>query len=374
MTAKWVDFKIIRQHLGFADVLAHYGIKSVGNNKQVKVLCPFHDDHKPSLGVNLDKGVYNCFACGDGGNALDFVAHMEGLDPDNTTELRKAALLAAKTFGIEQATEKPKKGKSQAKASTRPKNARKKAANVSDKGDQPSSEKIAPQGKIGKLKPSGEQGKTGGNKPLSFKLNLERKHPFIKARSKELGFDKKLMKEFGIGFASKGMMNGRVCFPIHDVEGKLIAYSGRWASDSLPDDTARYLLPKGFQKSKVLFNFNRVIGMRKAHPDLDTVVIVEGFWSVMRLHSEGIPCVSTFGDSVSIDQIELLVQNGFKSAVLIFDGDEGGRAGTEQSLPLLAEKLFTKVINLEDGDKPDVMSKQLVSALPCYYKQGSECI
>ena len=86
----------------------------------------------------------------------------------------------------------------------------------------------------------------------------------------------------------------------------------------------------------------------------------------MRLHNEGIPCVSTFGDSVSIDQAELLVQNGFKNCVLIFDGDEGGRNGTEQSLPLLAEKMFTKVIHLDDGIKPDVMDKQLVSELPRY--------
>ena len=365
MTAKWVDFKIIRQHLGFADVLLHYGIKSVGNNNQVKVLCPFHDDHKPSLGVNLDKGVYNCFACGAGGNALDFVAHMEGLDPDNTTELRKAALIAAKVFGIEQATQKPKAGKVQTKSTTKPKNVHQKAAKPSKKGDQPSSEKIPPRAKS---KPSGDNKNKGGNKPLSFKLALDRKHEFIKSRRKEIGFDKKLIKTFGVGYyGGKGMMNGRVCFPIHNADNKLIAYSGRWASDSLPDDTSKYLLPKGFEKSKVLFNLNRVIGMRKAHPDLDTVVIVEGFWSVMRLYGEGIPCVSTFGDSVSKDQIELLVKNGFKSVVLIFDGDEGGRAGTEQSLPLLAAKLFTKVINLEDGIKPDVMSHGLVSALPCYY-------
>jgi len=107
--------------------------------------------------------------------------------------------------------------------------------------------------------------------------------------------------------------------------------------------------------------------MRDSHPDIDTVVIVEGFWSVMRLHGMGIPCVSSFGDSVSKDQVELLVQNGFKNAILIFDGDEGGRMGTEQSLPLLAEKMFTKVIYLDDGIKPDVMDKQLVSELPRYY-------
>ena len=40
--------------------------------------------------MNLEKQVYNCFACDAGGNALDFVAHMEGLDPANTSELRKA--------------------------------------------------------------------------------------------------------------------------------------------------------------------------------------------------------------------------------------------------------------------------------------------
>ena len=129
----------------------------------------------------------------------------------------------------------------------------------------------------------------------------------------------------------------------------------------------RYLLPKGFEKSKVLFNLHRVIGMRDSHPDLDTVVIVEGFWSVIRLHGMGIPCVSTFGDSVSKDQVERLVQNGFRNAILIFDGDEGGRTGTEHSLPLLAEKLFTKVIYLDDGVKPDVMDQQLVSELPRYF-------
>ena len=53
--------------------------------------------------MNLEKQVYNCFACGAGGNALDFVAHMEGLNPSNTNELRKAALAAADTFGIDEA-------------------------------------------------------------------------------------------------------------------------------------------------------------------------------------------------------------------------------------------------------------------------------
>lgn len=81
-----VDFKTVREKLDFVEVLSHYGIEQKGRGKQVKIICPFHDDHKPSCGVNLEKQVYNCFACGAGGNALDFVAHMEGLDPDKTIE------------------------------------------------------------------------------------------------------------------------------------------------------------------------------------------------------------------------------------------------------------------------------------------------
>lgn len=362
MTSKWVDFKTVREKLDFVEVLSHYGLEQKGHGKQVKIICPFHDDHKPSCGINLAKQVYNCFACGAGGNALDFVAHMEELDPDKTTELRKAALLAAEIFHIEEATIKPKmRG---AKTAGAAKNGPQKADKGAKPGKARKSKPKASEGKIGVSERSKNSPAKQMNKPLSFVLPLERKHPYIKTRIKDAGLDKKLVKAFGLGYYDgKGIMSERICFPIHNVDGELIAYSGRWASDSLPDDVPRYLLPKGFEKSKVLFNLHRVIGMRDSHPDLDTVVIVEGFWSVMRLYGEAIPCVSTFGDSVSKDQVELLVQNGFKNAILIFDGDEGGRTGTEQSLPLLAEKLFTKVIHLEAGIKPDVMDKQLVSDL-----------
>ena len=46
MTSKWVDFKTVRGRLDFAEVLSHYGIEQKGRGKQVKIICPFHDDHK----------------------------------------------------------------------------------------------------------------------------------------------------------------------------------------------------------------------------------------------------------------------------------------------------------------------------------------
>ena len=342
---QWVDFKTVREHLSFHDVLAHYGIDEHGNGDQIKIICPFHNDHKPSCGVNLEKQVYNCFACDAGGNALDFVAHMEGLDPSNTSELRKAALAAASTFGIDQALERPANGRAKAKSKT-PRSAEPVKAKAK---------------KAGKFKPSKKTDKDKpvklSNQPLTFELKLDHKHPFIADR----GFKKKLVKQFGIGFANKGMMKERICFPIHNAKGELIAYSGRWASDELPDDVPRYLLPKGFEKSKVLYNLHRVL-----EKGSDTVVIVEGFWSVLRLHAEGIPCVSTFGDSVSEAQAELLVKHGVKNVILIYDGDEGGRIGTQTSLPILAKHLFVRTVALEDGIKPDTMSDDIITTLPLF--------
>ena len=341
---KWVDFKTVREHLSFHDVLAHYGITEHGTGDQIKIICPFHNDHKPSCGVNLKKQVYNCFSCDAGGNALDFVAHMEGLDPSNTGELRKAAFAAADTFGIVQALEQPNNGSVKAKSKT----AR------SDKPDKAKA-KVKPVKSDAPKKAKKDEPAKPSNQPLSFTLKLDHKHPFIEAR----GFKKKLVKQFGIGFANKGMMKERICFPIHNTKGKLIAYSGRWASDELPEDVPRYLLPKGFEKSKVLYNLNRVL-----EKGSDTVVIVEGFWSVLRLHHAGVPCVSTFGDSVSEVQAELLVKHGVKNVILIYDGDEAGRVGTQVSLPILAKHLFVKTVALDDGIKPDSMSEDIIATLP----------
>ncbi len=110
----------------------------------------------------------------------------------------------------------------------------------------------------------------------------------------------------------------------------------------------------------MLFNLNRVLEARADNPDLATVVIVEEFWSVLRLHFENVPYVSIFGDSVSEAQVELLVKHRFKHVILIFDGDEGGRVGTGLSLPILAEHVFVKMVALDDGIRPGTIDNDIV--------------
>ena len=64
--------------------------------------------------------------------------------------------------------------------------------------------------------------------------------------------------EFGLGFCSNGSMKGRVVIPIHNSEGKLVAYAGRWPG-APPEDTPKYKLPFGFKKSLELFNLHRAV-------------------------------------------------------------------------------------------------------------------
>mgnify|MGYP002682816700 FL=1 len=84
----WVNFKRLRESLDFAQVLRDYDVAVTMKGDQAMGFCPL-PDHKgrtdrksKSFSVNLKKGIFQCFGCQAKGNVLDFVALMEGLDPD----------------------------------------------------------------------------------------------------------------------------------------------------------------------------------------------------------------------------------------------------------------------------------------------------
>ncbi|MBZ0130814.1 MAG: toprim domain-containing protein [Rhodobacteraceae bacterium] len=360
----WVNFQTVRQELDFNNLLAHYGFDAKANGKQqVKIHCPFHEDANPSCGINLAKKVFHCFSCQAKGNILDFFAMMEGLDPSKTQDLRKAALLAVETFGIYGGAQESRSGdQPKAKQKQHEKGQKQRQEALRDlKGMEARPDPEAASQEVSEPPEEKEQ---PINAPLTFELKLDTRHVSLRDRS----IPKKLVEKFGLGYAKRGTMAGRICFPIHNQAGELIAYSGRWVDGDLPHGKPRYLLPKGFEKSRVLYNLNRVVAARAEGRTTNAVVIVEGFWSVLRLHTEGVPVVSTFGDSVSDAQIDLLVQAGVDRVVLIFDGDDGGRKGSEQALPVLASRLFVKTVALADGVKPDTMSEELVNDLPRYVR------
>ena len=172
------------------------------------------------------------------------------------------------------------------------------------------------------------------NEPLSFALKLDGEHPY----GEERGVSAEAIGHFQMGFCERGMMKGRWCFPIHNPDGEVVAYAGRWVDKELPKGVTRYLLPPKFAKSHELFNLHRAIAWGADH-----VTIVEGYFGAVRMHMLRMPTVALMGTSISEEQVELLVQAGVQRATLLLDGDDAGRQACERVLPHLARKLFVRV-------------------------------
>ena len=166
------------------------------------------------------------------------------------------------------------------------------------------------------------------------------------------------ISKFGLGSCDRGIMKGRICIPIHDAKGMLVAYAGRWPGSCPPPDEPRYRLPRGFKKRLALFNFHRVL-------EATRLVIVEGYWSVFRLDALGIASVALMGRSLSEEQEEIIGRSRADHVTLLLDGDEPGRAATAEILPRLARHLFVRAPVLPDGAEPDTMDEDaLMAAMP----------
>jgi DNA primase len=305
MTSNDLDFADIKNQARFEAVLANYGLETTGQAAERMTKCPFHDDRSPSCSLNLDKKVFHCFACGEKGTILDFVARME------SCSITEAARLLAEWCNI--------------------------AGSLSA---------VASESEV-RIK------RSAGNQPLKFALQLDPRHRYLAAR----GVSEGTVSRFGLGYCDRGIMKGRICIPLHDDIGRLAAYAGRWARPTAPTGEPRYKFPRGFRKNLVLFNFHRVAS---AHH----LVVVEGFWSVFRLDALGIAAVALMGCTLSAEQEEILRISPADRITLLLDGDGAGRQATSEILPRLARHCFVQAPDLPAGAEPDTMDeKSLMEAI-----------
>jgi len=197
------------------------------------------------------------------------------------------------------------------------------------------------------------------NPPLKFRLEpLDRKHPYLTER----GLTQETIVNFGLGYCAKGMMAGRIAIPIHDVEGRVVAYAGRWPGEP-PHGTPKYKLPPGFRKSLELYNLDRAC-KASAHEPL---VIVEGFFGAMILSQCGVQrVVALMGSTLSGAQAELIRKHShsLSQVVIMLDEDEAGRAGRENIVQRLAPWLFVKTHAFEHfGQQPDHLTSEAIAAM-----------
>jgi hypothetical protein len=184
-----------------------------------------------------------------------------------------------------------------------------------------------------------------GNPPLPFQLKLDASHPYGASRF----LSPSVIERFEMGYCGKGMMNRRWCIPIHNGEGVLVAYIGRHAGDPVPQDTAKYLLPKGFRKELELFNLHRVAGHSRV------VVLVEGVFDAIRLDGLSMPAVGLFGSSISQEQLALLKTHGFSSVIVMLDSGTG--KAERKLVHRISREVFVRTASLPDGEDPATVSE-----------------
>ena len=336
----FVDFKAVKAAVTMLHVLEHYGFavsfKRTGNS--LSGPCPLHNgQNRTQFRVSLEKNCWNCFGtCNGGGNVLDFVARKEGCT------LREAALKLCDWFQL------PTQEKSQ-----RPE----KEVAGSPKTDAPSKVERPPKTSKPKRPDVDED---GPNKPLGFELqHLDAEHPYLLER----GLSAETTREFSIGHCSKGSMTGRIVVPIHNAEGQLVAYAGRWPGTPPDEDTPKYKLPPGFRKAQEVFNLHRA--MREPH---DTpLYVVEGFFDAIWLWQHGIRrVVALMGSTLSPVQAALIqrIVTPDDRIVVMFDEDDAGRAGREKAVQRLSLHCFVRTHQFaQEGQQPDALTAEQVATL-----------
>ena len=323
-------------------------LKKSGNNRYVGV-CPFHDDHSPSMTVNSTLGIYKCFACGAGGDVFKFIQNHEKLDfkgavewvanfvgyalpnlgnnvnteaLEERTMVRKLNELACAWFE-EQLTLSPKALEYLNKRHVSPET--RKQFHIG----------YAPTGREGFI---GYAARNGFSPRDCVKAGL--------AVEKENG-----------GIADK--FRDRLMIAIQNLSGVVVAFGGRDLSDPASHNgikLAKYMnSPETalYSKRDILFGLNH---SRNAIMKENAVIIVEGYFDLISLYQSGVQnVVAASGTALTENHASILARYA-KTAYLVFDGDAAGQNATRRSLEIVLPKgLSPKVFALSrpDGTKID---------------------
>ena len=317
--SEWVDFKDIKARVSIVHILERYevltSLSKSGNGDRLSGACPIHGGtNKTHFRVSVSKNCWNCFGtCRSGGNVIDFVAKKENIG------FREAALLIGEWFpevennGFKQRDQIPKSCIAEDAPRSRSAERRREGLPQEAESETP-------------------------NKPLGFALqHLDSGHPYLSERRLSVA----AIAEFGLGYCQKGSMTGRIVIPIHNLEGQLVAYAGRWPGTPSDKDTPKYKLPPGFRKAREIFNAHRAF----AESDASPLVIVEGFFACIALWQHGIRrVVALMGSSLSPHQEKLIAAaiNSQSRIILMLDEDDAGKAASDEIAARLSKLCFIK--------------------------------
>ena len=339
----------IRNGADIVDVIGHY-IPLIKKGKGYSALCPFHDDHDPSLSISQDKQIYKCFVCGNGGNVFSFVSNYKKIPfPQAVAEV---ASIIGKPIDIDLTPKKVSRFQPYYDLLSSMISYCNYLLQASKLGE----EAMAYLNQRGIEKDAIERFNIGYN-PENNKI-----YEYLKNHGYK---DEDMIKTGVCRMLNSGMADvfyGRIIFPIHDKEGNPIAFTARdyrGVSDSKYINSSDNII---YTKGDHLYNYHRAFdAVRKS----GYVIVCEGVIDVIAFYRAGKDnAVATLGTACTRNQIELLKSFG-RRIVLSYDGDRAGQnANLKIGEMLLSEGLDVSVVdNSTELDPDEIISQYGKNAL-----------
>ena len=237
---KFIDFNKIKSQVSISQVLEAYGVSGLSKSgDKLRGKCPIHGGHNrrqfvvwPESSPGGAGGSWRCFgSCQRSGDMIQLVALLQGISNF------EAAHEIAERFGLEQNhSQKQTRKQTQSKPAAK-RSAMAKRALGEEREDEAQEQKERP--------PSNQPPEK--LRPLTY---LQSDHPFLLKR----GILSDTAEYFGVGYAAKGTMAGRIAIPVHDEKGRLLAYAGAATKNHQKD----WRFPKGFLPELEIFNAHRL--------------------------------------------------------------------------------------------------------------------
>ncbi|MCX8484435.1 MAG: DNA primase [Bacteroidia bacterium] len=330
------------------DVVGDYvSLKRSGS--RYKGCCPFHDEKTPSFVVTPTIGIYKCFGCQKGGNAIQFLMDVENLS------FVEAARNLAKRYSVD-LMETTSENQDVYQEQQRQKESLQAAV---DYAQQFFVDQLfdTDEGKSIGLPYFKERGFTVDTiKKWGLGYSPESWEALASAAHKK-GYNPEVMVKAGLlklrdNGTHYDLFRYRVMFSIHAVTGKVIGFAGRKMSST--DPSPKYVnSPETdlYKKSDVLFGLYQA---KNAMKKLDKVYMTEGYTDVITLHQSGIEnVVASSGTALTPGQIKLL-KRFTNNVTVVYDGDMAGIKASIRGIDLLLQEgLNVRVVPLPEGQDPD---------------------
>jgi DNA primase len=331
----------VQQANDIVDLISeHVSLKKKG--REMVGLCPFHDDHRPSMNVNAAKQIFKCFACGAGGGIFTFVQMRENLT------FPQAIRRLADRAGIKR--KEPKARQSQPQADQVSPND---LARVNTWAAKYFQQNLQDKTKGKHARDYLAERKISPDSIKQWQLGLAITQNDMLRAAKAKNIPAKLLQNAGLIVTQNGSLAdkfvNRLMFTIADATGRVIGFGGR----TLDDTGAKYINSPAtalFDKSNALYGLDHA---RQNIASSGIAVVAEGYTDTIMAHQFGINnVVAALGTSFTTGQARILRRYA-KKVVLIFDSDTAGIEAANRALEVcVSQRIDIKLASVPKGKDP----------------------